>query len=675
MAEVGSLVVALTANMSDFNKGMGAAQQTIAGASGWGGLIAGGAMVGLTAVTAGAGVAAAAVGGIGLAALSTAMDADGAMKIFQRELGLTEEQAASAAGAAEELFRIGVTGSVTEAAGAIATISGSMENFTTLSEQGIGSVSATLVRLTEQFGVDLAEASGAAGTLMQEFGLSANEATGLLTTGLQSGLNSSGDFLDTLSEYGPQFAANGLTASEFYALLETGSQNGVLGTDKIADAFKEMFVILTEGNTTAIEGLAAMGLSYDDMAASVAAGQATWADYIPQILEGLGTIQDPLEKARLETALFGTMAEDLGAGFTSSLSTSTQSMTDMESNLGDFNDSFQTFGQFFTEVWNTALLAIAPVGDVILDLARDMMPWLRTSFDAMRGPLEGFAQGVADGIRSLLGLDGQSSASQGQMSVFGEIIGKVTEFVGDFVGWLVGKAIPAVSNFIQQAIIWSYPYLERLGEIYLEFINDYFPALQRLFGVLVDVMVLHVGPAIAGLWEALGDFAEMLGISEEGMGLVGVALEAIEWGYGMALFAVEALIVGVTILSTVFTVAVGIITGVVQIITAIGDAINGAIGWIRDMIRWVGKLISDLLGFPDWLIPHSPTDFEIGMRGINDAVRKLPDIGAKFDVGADPSSGPGPAGAMTGTIINVGGITVAEPDEIVSNLNLLRAIG
>ncbi len=71
-----------------------------------------------------------------------------------------------------------------------------------------------------------------------------------------------------------------------------------------------------------------------------------------------------------------------------------------------------------------------------------------------------------------------------------------------------------------------------------------------------------------------------------------------------------------------------------SIVERIADGLRSAIGKIREA---VGDILDEFnplrdVELPDWLTPGSPTPLETGLRGISDAIQKLPDIGAAFSL-------------------------------------------
>ena len=76
----------------------------------------------------------------------------------------------------------------------------------------------------------------------------ADNGSDLYVSGMQRGLNNSGDFADTIGEFAVQYSDAGFSADEFFSILETGGQGGAHGTAKISDAIKEMNIRLNDGS-------------------------------------------------------------------------------------------------------------------------------------------------------------------------------------------------------------------------------------------------------------------------------------------------------------------------------------------------------------------------------------------------------------------------------------------
>ncbi|RPJ38720.1 MAG: hypothetical protein EHM35_03880 [Planctomycetaceae bacterium] len=115
-----------------------------------------------------------------------------------------------------------------------------------------------------------------------------------------------------------------------------------------------------------------------------------------------------------------------------------------------------------------------------------------------------------------------------------------------------------------------------------------------------------------------------------------------------------------------------ILSNIEGIVKGWGDAMNILAGAILWVIAEVGNLANALsnLTLPDWLTPGSPTPFELGLRGINDALKDLlPNVGAVFTYGLDLASAPAAAVAAGAPILpgGMGGSTGGGGITIINN--------
>lgn len=135
----------------------------------------------------------------------------------------------------------------------------------------------------------------------------------LIVAGQQAGLNVSEDWLDTLNEYGTQFRNLGLEGPEALGLLSQAVQAGARDTDVAADALKEFAIRAVDDSQLTADGFAAIGLSASEMEEAIGKGGDSAAEALGKTLDGLRSIEDPVERNTAAVALFGTQAEDLGA--------------------------------------------------------------------------------------------------------------------------------------------------------------------------------------------------------------------------------------------------------------------------------------------------------------------------------------------------------------------------
>lgn len=232
----------------------------------------------------------------------------------------------------------------------------------------------------------------------------------------------------------------------------------------------------------------------------------------------------------------------------------------------------------------------------------------------------GLAQG--DFARTSDGLANQSRILKAQLA---DVSAELGENLLPFVVKLVSGLNTVVSAFaklpepVQNNILVLLGLLAAAG-----------PVLTVVGGIMKAVAALQ------GAWAALAPV-----MSGAGTILAGLSLPVI------ALIAAIGLLIGViivfgkdawntvTMIGKIFEVTFGgLIKRNIEVLVAaiegIGRAIQGVIGWI-------GNLASSFMSLriPDWLTPGSPTPFELGLRGINNEMKRvvdgvLPSFSAEF---------------------------------------------
>ena len=341
------------------------------------------ANLGKVAAGAGLAVGAAAVK-VGVEALNISRDTQTAARSIEAQLNVTREEAERLANVGRDVFGNNWADSVGEAADAVRLLHQEVEGVTG-QEQNLTQLAFSI---SDTFDQPLEDVIKAVGVLTEEFeGLDPTEAFDLITAGFQNGLDSSGDFLDSIGEYSNLFGTAGFDADEFFSTLSSGLEGGVLGTDKIADAFKEFQIRLLEGSDDMVSSLAEVGLNTDELYAGISDGSVTARDAFNSVLEHISGLEDPLVRARLETELFGTQAEDLGVGFTENLYLAGQGFDDVAGKTEALGVKYDTFGDLATGIWRQILVALSPLTDELLAMGTEYLPivgdWITANMPAI----------------------------------------------------------------------------------------------------------------------------------------------------------------------------------------------------------------------------------------------------------------------------------------------------
>ncbi|RSN58845.1 hypothetical protein DMH01_22825 [Amycolatopsis sp. WAC 04182] len=252
-----------------------------------------------------------AVAGIGTA-ISDAIAQESLTDKLNAQLGATGAQAKTYGAAAGALYAKGYGESMADITEAIRGVVQNIDGMSTASQAELQRIGAKASDTAKIFDQDLGGVTRAVGQMIRT-GLAANadEAFDIIVAGFQRGVDKSGDFLDTLNEYGTMFRALGLDGQTATGLLSQGLQAGARDADKVADALKEFAIRAKDGSKTTSDGFAAIGLSASEMAGKFAAGGPVAAAALDLTLDRLRAIPDPVKRSTAAVNLFGTQAEDL----------------------------------------------------------------------------------------------------------------------------------------------------------------------------------------------------------------------------------------------------------------------------------------------------------------------------------------------------------------------------
>lgn len=248
------------------------------------------------------------------------------------------------------------------------------------------------------------------------------------------------------------------------------------------------------------------------------------------------------------------------------------------------------------------------------------------------------------------------------VSWFKENIPAAIQTLSSYWNTVLLPAIRLVWNFIQNNI---FPLFQALGS----WLATNIPAAIRVLSGFWQSVLL---PAIRGVWsfiqgsviplfDALGNLIRTV---------LGTAITALAGLWQNVLYpAMQKVWSGIqNTLIPIFTRLKDFIsTSVMPILSAlgdfVGDAMVSAFDGLKQAIQWVVGQLKSLADkaaglkdkFPDWLIPGSPTPFEIGLRGINReleamAKKALPEVGVGFR--GISSAGSGVASQVGGSVNN-----------------------
>lgn len=654
---LGDAAVTTSVDLAGLDAGIADAQgKAESGFASIGDTIGGALKVGVLA--AGAAVVAG-VAAIGVAAFNVAGDVQTATAEIQSELGTTAEEAEKLGDMALQVWGQNWGDSIADAKDGIVEIARQMKG---LSDDELPDATAAAFALRDSFGVEIPEAANAANTLMENFGLTSEQAFDFITKGFQSGLDNSGDFIDTIGEYSTQFANGGSDAGQFFSVLETGMQGGMLGTDKAADAFKEFRVRIQDGSALTADSLKQLGLDADTMLKGLADGTITPIEAFGQVTDALAKTDDKTLAMQAGVGLLGTQFEDLGQSGVFALSTTTTGLNDMAGATDSLNARYNTWPSMWEGIKRSALVALEPLGAQLLSLANEALP-------VVQAALSGFIAGITTVVDFIIAnlpaiqatfdtvvgaivgvLQGQGGPALDQWATTFQTVQTVITAVMDAI-WTVISAILA-----QLLAFWR-----ANGDEIMAFVSQMWQTIGEIVQVAMELINATIVPALQGIAAFIGDHgAQIQTVLQSAWtiisNLISAALTIIKGVITVALQLIQGDWQGAweTIKSTASSVwenIQAIVSAAVDglkaqfslvkdaITTILGPAISAAqgiiapvAGWfgnissaIGGVIRWIGDLVAKLnsISIPDWLQGHSPPPLADWFGYIADETERL----------------------------------------------------
>jgi len=367
--------------------------------------------------------------------LKGAIDAENAQAKLQASLGATAEEAEELGGIAESVWKNGFGENIEEVNGALVTVKQNM----LLAGEPLRKFTEGAMTLADVFGVDVKESTAAARVMVENFGISGQDALDLITVGFQQGGDFSGELLDTLREYSPQFASMGMSADQMLGILISGAQAGAWNLDKVGDAVKEFNIRAQDGSKTTADGFAAIGLNADQMGQAIAQGGEKGQQAFTATIAALAAMTDPVAQNTAGVALFGTQWEDVRSKVIAA-------MADGVKGIGDFKGATEEAAKAAYD--NNPGLALtmamreiqAAIGPALLPLA-DIIT--NTVVPAIKSLAEWFKNLSPEGQKVVLVIAGIAAAIGPVLVVIGSMATGFSSVTG-----VIGKLAPKLASLV-----------------------------------------------------------------------------------------------------------------------------------------------------------------------------------------------------------------------------------
>lgn len=336
----------------------------------------------------------------GAAVGKMAIDTENSLGILQGQLGTTSEETERLREIAQNVYEGGYGDSIDDCISDLVLLRQNVKESADWTDEMTQSTLEQIKTITALFDTNADEVTRTV-QVMQSSGLIENISGGLdlITYGFQNGANYSGEMLDTLREYSPQFVKLGLDGNEAMQYLIQGAENGAFNLDKVGDALKELSIRVVDGSDTTRQGFEAMGMSADEMAQKFAAGGDSAQQAFQETLNGLASIEDPVQRNIAGVNLFGTMWEDLGE-------TAILSLAGVQGELEGVEGATERAGERMNEAFSTRAIGLArqfidsllPIGEALLDIGEDILPDVKEAAEDFADAMENMDSATAGNI-------------------------------------------------------------------------------------------------------------------------------------------------------------------------------------------------------------------------------------------------------------------------------------
>lgn len=463
---------------------------------------------------------------VGTAAIKFSSDSHDAFQQFAAATGTATDEMGKYKDMINNVYKDNFGESINDVAEAMATVN---QNMSYLDDSALQSCTEYAYTLSDAFGYDVAESTRAADTLIKNYGVSAREAFNLITQGAQSGMDYSGEMIDSINEYSVQFKKLGLDAEDMFSIFANGAQNGAFNLDKVGDAVKEFSIRAIDGSDTTKQGFEALGMDAAKMAEKFGAGGDTAKEAFNEVIKGLASMDDPVAQSTAGVNLFGTMWEDLGPQVITSMSTASDAIDkSRESVEGLVNVKYDTLSGALGGLWRTIQV------DVLQPIGNQLIPYVTKGISAIQkftdkwnklGPttqktVVKFAAVAASVGPVLMGFGKISTGISTMISNFGKIGSAITRLTGasGFSGiakimtgpfGIAAAAVAAAAILIYKNWDRIAPILQKIGQRFADFWKTVQPQLEPFINLVKEVasyLKETLEPVFKIVWKAAGDY-------------------------------------------------------------------------------------------------------------------------------------------------------------------------
>lgn len=553
---------------------------------------------GTQAVAIGAGVAAGgALIGIGGAAVSAATDIDSAMNQLQASTGATAEETEKYRQVMEDVYKNNYGESFGDIGDAISQVT---KNLGEMDQTSLQNVTESAFALRDTFGYEIPESTRAAKAMMDQFGISGEEAMNLIVAGTQNGLDYSGEFLDSISEYSVQFSKMGFSADEMFKIFEKGAETGAFNLDKIGDAVKENAIRVIDYSDTTADAYSQLGLNLDEMSSKFAAGGDSAREAFDQVMTGLIALDDPVKQNTIGVELFGTMWEDLGPEVVMALGDIEEgayAVGDEMENLKDIK--YDDLGSQFEALKRNVEMLLVPLGEQLIPILSEIMEDVLPPLLDVLEPLLGLVGALLEPLLEII-----SSVLEPLLDILSELLEPFLELIESCIDPLMEMVQSLLDPLLELMNTCIRPLLDLVLELIdplLQLVSECLQPLLEVFTELFEPISNLIESALKPLLELLEPFVEF----------ISAVLTPILWVLLEAFSAVFTTIVSVVLdkvgtlqgilddlISFVQNIFAGNWSAAWQNVQSIFSGIMDLLpGYVQDIIGNIGDVLGSLIDF------------------------------------------------------------------------------
>lgn len=458
--------------------------------------------------------AAAAVGSAIGTGITSALDTINLQGTLQAKLGSGSQAAKNAGVVAGNLYNDGWGESLEDIGNTVATVSQAIRG---IGQDDLQVVSRATELWSQTFDTDVSEGVRGVKVLMDQFGLSSRDATDLMTTGMQNGLNYTGELADNLSEYSGRWAEAGVSAQDYFSMLQAGVDNGAYSLDKVGDFLNEFLTSLSDGRME--ESLASFSQGTQDVFNAYKNGGATAQQVLNAVIGEMNGMTNETQRATIASTLWSSLGEDNAWGMIGALANVSNSYGDVSgATLQAMNDS-QTLGQQFDSVTRTMSSTLGTVFMPVMQQVVTGLTNFANGFQQMMmfvdlTPLTNMVTGLFTALTPLgmlitniaqIVLPIIQTALNAVIPVLTNIIAVVSS-VMNTIGTTVSPVLQGVASIVQTVLPIVQSAFQIMGNVVNGVINSTFPVIQSVIETVMGVIqsvIQIVTAAINGDWEGV----------------------------------------------------------------------------------------------------------------------------------------------------------------------------